>query len=332
MIALGGYPRFHTGQDNALPVMPGPDSAATGGLLGVPLELPVRLAPDVASPAVASLAPATGHAALVSGWLTTGLSSAGHALLVFAVVMALGSAGKDTLGEAALDVEIIVEAASAAAAPASAIEPKLIVELPPPLPAPVIEPETPVEIASAPISARIDTPAPRPPDAVFEPPPKAEAPAELTIPKSAPQPPAPQPPSKHPPQKKQQASRQPASRKIARLMARKTEPGAGQAPRAIAPPRGDNAASIDAFRAAVAARVARNKPDGGAADRAQGVVVVAFSIGNSGAASAIRIASSSGHGVLDQAALSAVRRASPFPAPPPGAPRNFTVPMRFTSR
>ncbi|MFN3892513.1 MAG: TonB family protein [Beijerinckiaceae bacterium] len=90
--------------------------------------------------------------------------------------------------------------------------------------------------------------------------------------------------------------------------------------------------SIDAFMAAVAARLARNKPSTDVAAVAQGVVTVTFGIGASGEAQSPRVVRSSGHAVLDQAALQTVRKASPFPVPPPGAPRTFTVPMRFNVR
>jgi protein TonB len=33
--------------------------------------------------------------------------------------------------------------------------------------------------------------------------------------------------------------------------------------------------------------------------------------------------------VLDQEILAMVRRASPFPAPPDGQPKSFTVPLNF---
>jgi len=36
--------------------------------------------------------------------------------------------------------------------------------------------------------------------------------------------------------------------------------------------------------------------------------------------------------VLDQEILAMVRRASPFPAPPDGQPKSFTVPLNFTAR
>lgn len=56
-----------------------------------------------------------------------------------------------------------------------------------------------------------------------------------------------------------------------------------------------------------------------------GTAVVAFSISGNGRLGAVSIAQSSGSQQLDQAALRLVQRASPFPAPPPGAQRSFQV-------
>ena len=48
-------------------------------------------------------------------------------------------------------------------------------------------------------------------------------------------------------------------------------------------------------------------------------------VGSGGTLAAISLARSSGSGELDQAALRVIRRAAPFPAPPPSARRNFTI-------
>lgn len=110
--------------------------------------------------------------------------------------------------------------------------------------------------------------------------------------------------------------------------ARPNSEGGANGRKAVA---GQNAMSVDAFRAAVLARIARNKPSTDLAARAQGVVVVTFGVGAGGDAQSPRITRSSGHSVLDNAALQTVRRASPFPPPPPGAPRSFNVPIRFNA-
>ncbi len=56
---------------------------------------------------------------------------------------------------------------------------------------------------------------------------------------------------------------------------------------------------------------------------ARGEATVAFHIGANGAVSRVRIARSSGHAALDAAAIAHIQRAAPFPAPPPGAQRDF---------
>jgi periplasmic protein TonB len=61
---------------------------------------------------------------------------------------------------------------------------------------------------------------------------------------------------------------------------------------------------------------------------ARGIAVVAFSVAEDGALASAGIARSSGSPPLDQAAVQIVRSAAPFPAPPPGARRSFTVQIR----
>lgn len=57
----------------------------------------------------------------------------------------------------------------------------------------------------------------------------------------------------------------------------------------------------------------------------RGTVVVAFSVSGGGRLAGVSIARSSGSGALDRAAMNMVRRAAPFPAPPPGARRGFSI-------
>ncbi len=58
---------------------------------------------------------------------------------------------------------------------------------------------------------------------------------------------------------------------------------------------------------------------------ARGSAQVSFSIAANGGLAALSIASSSGSERLDQVALQQIRRAAPFPPPPEGAQRNFTL-------
>lgn len=65
----------------------------------------------------------------------------------------------------------------------------------------------------------------------------------------------------------------------------------------------------------------------------QGVVVLRLRLAADGRVLAVRISRSSGHGVLDDAALASVQRITTLPAPPAGVPwdeaRELPVPIRF---
>lgn len=58
---------------------------------------------------------------------------------------------------------------------------------------------------------------------------------------------------------------------------------------------------------------------------ARGTAIVAFSIAASGAVEAVSLSRSSGSAALDSAAVGLVRGAGPFPKPPAGARRSFSV-------
>lgn len=55
----------------------------------------------------------------------------------------------------------------------------------------------------------------------------------------------------------------------------------------------------------------------------RGIAVVRFAVDAQGRLSALSLVQSSGSAQLDEAALSVIRRAAPFPSPPPGAQRVF---------
>jgi protein TonB len=95
---------------------------------------------------------------------------------------------------------------------------------------------------------------------------------------------------------------------------------------------GDNSALIDAYKIAVASKIARNKPASDTAASAQGVTLISFTILGNGLIAELKIAKSSGHSALDQAAMAAVGKSSPFAPPPSGMNRKFTVPIRFNAR
>ncbi|WP_394199216.1 cell envelope integrity protein TolA [Litoreibacter albidus] len=60
----------------------------------------------------------------------------------------------------------------------------------------------------------------------------------------------------------------------------------------------------------------------------RGVAVVSFAIASSGQLSSLSIARSSGSAALDKAALGVIRKAQPFPAPPHGARRSFSIKIK----
>lgn len=103
---------------------------------------------------------------------------------------------------------------------------------------------------------------------------------------------------------------------------------------ALAPSRGAGLSQGDAFDAAsyrqivaraVSAAVSRACPSGGG-----GRVVVALTIGASGHIAGVSLSSGSGNGALDAAALGAVRRSGPFPAPTGRS--SVSVPVAVTCR
>jgi protein TonB len=88
------------------------------------------------------------------------------------------------------------------------------------------------------------------------------------------------------------------------------------------------------YNGRVAAHLARHKQYPAAARSAgsQGTATVAFTLDGGGRVTSVRLTRSSGIASIDQEVLAMARRASPFPAPPDGRGRNFTVPVRFNLR
>lgn len=73
-------------------------------------------------------------------------------------------------------------------------------------------------------------------------------------------------------------------------------------------------------------------PPGARKRQEEGTAQVQFAIDARGNVLSVRLVRSSGFDDLDTAALDLVRRASPVPAPPAGAPRDITAPIRFDVR
>jgi periplasmic protein TonB len=108
---------------------------------------------------------------------------------------------------------------------------------------------------------------------------------------------------------------------------------------AAAPEQGQvnisNSNAIPAWKHQVSNLIERHKryPEAAQARNQHGTVELEFSLDRQGRVVASRIAKSSGSSVLDQATLDLVRRAQPFPPPPPGmVDVNLNVPVRYNLR
>ena len=103
---------------------------------------------------------------------------------------------------------------------------------------------------------------------------------------------------------------------------------------AAAPPPARGAADPAAYRNALLARIqaATRYPEAARERGATGVATVRFALDGAGAVTLVDLAQSSGVRALDDEAVAAVRRASPLPAPPIGAPHAYSAPIRFELR
>ncbi len=92
-----------------------------------------------------------------------------------------------------------------------------------------------------------------------------------------------------------------------------------------------SAADIDAYKSTIVSRInaAKRYPDEARSRGARGVAMVTFSIDAAGRVGAASVQRSSGDAGLDGDALATVRRASPYPPPPPGAPRLYTAALNY---
>ncbi len=100
-------------------------------------------------------------------------------------------------------------------------------------------------------------------------------------------------------------------------------------------PKPSNA--LPTWKNQVSALIERNKryPAAAQSRRQQGVVQLSFSLDRKGQVLSTRVATSSGFALLDEEAMALVRRAQPFPPPPPelaGTHVDLIVPIRFNLR
>lgn len=106
---------------------------------------------------------------------------------------------------------------------------------------------------------------------------------------------------------------------------------------ATAPDHGNTreaARRIDAWQRAIFAHIGRFRtyPEEARKRNIRGETTIYFMVDQSGGVSSVRVEKSSGHTVLDNAAMSVLRRAMPLPAPPPEAGRGqieLLVPLRY---
>ncbi len=126
--------------------------------------------------------------------------------------------------------------------------------------------------------------------------------------------------------KRQEAQRQEAQRQAAQRQEAERQAQAKAAEAAAA-----NAAAASAYRSSVIGHLASFKryPPAARARGAQGNPAVSFSIDASGRVDSVSLTRASGDPDIDAEIVAMVRRASPFPAPPPGAPHVFSAGVNF---
>ena len=249
-------------------------------------------------------------------------------------LLSAGAAGAVLSGLAALALAAQRPADSAGDQPET---PVVIMLAPPPAPAPEpVAAPAPLAEAEPPAEPVQPETAEAPPDPT---PPEPAAPEPAPVQEAAPDPVPPQPPAAVPPEalairpvprpsrRAEPASRQPLPRQTTASTDRRAAP---QNPAQAEPaPRRQAAVSAGAgrraeasYRAQVLRRI-RMTPKRPAPQ--PGVAVVGFSVGPSGQLDGVRVLRSSGSAALDRLALDHIRRAAPFPAPPDGAARDFTL-------
>jgi protein TonB len=109
-------------------------------------------------------------------------------------------------------------------------------------------------------------------------------------------------------------------------------------PETTSPPRPrPSAAQVASWHRRIAQHVERHKgyPASARARHETGTAELAFTLDRNGKLVTSRILRTSGSAALDQETIDTVRRAQPFPPPPPNMPGDafdFTVPIRFNIR
>lgn len=209
--------------------------------------------------------------------------------------------------------------------------------LPDPTPPDLTLPEAAALPPQVPTPSPLSAPPAVLPEAVLPPPadrPRAR-PQDLR-PAEAPPPPQPDPKPdsksarERPP--KAEAEAQAAAPQKARTRAA-SQAAPREAPRAGGAAAGGGGQADADWRARVIAHLMRLKRYPPAAKRRGDVgrVVIVLTIDPAGNVTGVRLKASSGSEILDQAALALARRASPLPAPPPGALLSIIAPVDYAS-
>jgi periplasmic protein TonB len=196
---------------------------------------------------------------------------------------------------------------------------------PPPDPLPQVQPVEPVPVLQAPElppmpKAEVTLPPP-PPKPVEKPRPKVED----TRPKPE--------DIRRERERERQLERQQAERQEKRRQQQEQAQRALQAERAQ---RAQAAAAASAnsanWRSQLHAHIMRfqHYPEAARSSGETGTASVAFTLDGGGRVVSARLAGSSGSSVLDQEAVSTIRRASPMPAPPSGGSVSVTVPLHYS--
>ncbi|WP_370194527.1 MULTISPECIES: energy transducer TonB [Aurantimonas] len=299
------------------------------------------------------------RAGLVRWPLAALLVVAAHGAVAYAVLARVPDEPPAGNEQAPILIELAAPAATPdiasteAVAEPEATEPPPEVETPEPEPEPEIEPEPepepePVpepepeeqvepEPTPDPVPPEVEEPEPEPeptPEPAPEPEPVVEAaPDVVPVPTFRPTPP---PKVRQAVREKKQEikprkPRQKVERKKQRRQVKKAAPPPstatkGRKQRQVSQGATVSRSALTSWRNAVQARLNRYKrsPRGGGS----GTVTVSFRMDGNGRVTSVRVARSAGR-ILDDAAVSLLRRASPFPAPPGGKGVSLTVPIRF---
>ncbi len=155
--------------------------------------------------------------------------------------------------------------------------------------------------------------------------------AEVQLPAEQPKPEKKEPTKEKPKAKKPQPRKQHAAANS--KAGRQAEVRARQSDRTAAAQTASGVSSMSPadWQSLLMAHLERRKryPSEARERGARGIAYVRFTIDGAGNVQSASLVRSSGFAELDQEVVALVHRASPIPAPPPGASRTITVPVRF---